>query len=115
MPESSVRHKLRSELETPLDERRLGSGWLSGTLAFLLSAGCLIARHAIVNRSQRQQTPCLIGVPRAASQPTQLRRAKVRPQNNRRAHRYPPESNHRKAIESQPARPSKSLGYRILV
>jgi len=32
----SFREKLRGELETPLDKRRLGSGWLSGTLAFLL-------------------------------------------------------------------------------
>ena len=49
MPEPSVRHKLRSELETPLDERRLGSGWLSGTLAFLLSL-------AIVGLIERAKT-----------------------------------------------------------
>ena len=42
MPEPSVRQKLRNELETPLHERRLGSGWLSGMLAFLLSVGCLV-------------------------------------------------------------------------
>lgn len=41
MAEPTFREKLRSELETPLNERQLGSGWLSGTLAFLLSAGCL--------------------------------------------------------------------------
>ncbi|MFT3986272.1 sterol desaturase family protein [Aestuariivirga sp.] len=32
----SFREKLRGELETPLDQRKFGSGWLSGTLAFLL-------------------------------------------------------------------------------
>jgi sterol desaturase/sphingolipid hydroxylase (fatty acid hydroxylase superfamily) len=35
------RQKLRAELETPPDERNLGSGWLSGTLAFLLAVACL--------------------------------------------------------------------------
>jgi sterol desaturase/sphingolipid hydroxylase (fatty acid hydroxylase superfamily) len=37
----SVRAKLRAELETPPDERRFGTGWFAGTLAFLLSAACL--------------------------------------------------------------------------
>ena len=36
------RHKLRAELETPREQHALGSGWLSGTLAFLLGAGCLV-------------------------------------------------------------------------
>ena len=36
------RHKLRAELETPLEQRPLGSGWLSGMLAFLLGAGSLV-------------------------------------------------------------------------
>ena len=39
--EPGIRQKLRSELETPLEARKLGSGWLSGTLAFLLAAGGL--------------------------------------------------------------------------
>ena len=42
MAEPSLRQKLRSELETRPEDRRLGSGWLSGTLAFLLGAGCLL-------------------------------------------------------------------------
>ncbi len=41
MSEQSFRQKLRSELETKPEERKLGSGWLSGTLAFLLSVGAL--------------------------------------------------------------------------
>ena len=42
MSKPSIRQKLRSELETRPEERRFGSGWLSGTLAFLLGAGCLL-------------------------------------------------------------------------
>ena len=38
----SLRQKLRGELETKPDERRFGSGWLSGTLAFLIGIACLI-------------------------------------------------------------------------
>jgi sterol desaturase/sphingolipid hydroxylase (fatty acid hydroxylase superfamily) len=37
-----VRRKLRAELETRPEERRFGSGWLAGTLGFLIGAGCLI-------------------------------------------------------------------------
>ena len=46
--EGSVRARLRAELEAPAGAKGLGSGWLSGTLAFLVSAGCLIlviSRH----------------------------------------------------------------------
>ena len=42
MAGSRLRQKLRAELETPPEQRRLGSGWLSGTLALLLAAGCLV-------------------------------------------------------------------------
>ncbi len=42
MTRSSLRQKLRAELETPPEQRRVGSGWLSGTLAFLLAVGCLV-------------------------------------------------------------------------
>jgi hypothetical protein len=42
MSKPSIRQKLRSELETRPEDRRLGSGWLSGTLAFLLGTGCLL-------------------------------------------------------------------------
>ncbi len=42
MSKPSIRQKLRSELETKLEDRQFGSGWLSGTLAFLLGAGCLL-------------------------------------------------------------------------
>jgi sterol desaturase/sphingolipid hydroxylase (fatty acid hydroxylase superfamily) len=42
MPEPSFRQKLRSELETPPEQRGLGSGWFSGTLGFLLAVGCLV-------------------------------------------------------------------------
>jgi sterol desaturase/sphingolipid hydroxylase (fatty acid hydroxylase superfamily) len=42
MSKPSIRQKLRSELETKPEDRRFGSGWLSGTLAFLLGAGCLL-------------------------------------------------------------------------
>ncbi len=42
MPAPDFRKKLRAELETPLDQRGLGTGWLSGTLGFLLGAGCLV-------------------------------------------------------------------------
>lgn len=42
MAGSRLRQKLRAELETPPEQRRLGSGWLGGTLAFLLAAGCLV-------------------------------------------------------------------------
>jgi sterol desaturase/sphingolipid hydroxylase (fatty acid hydroxylase superfamily) len=42
MGNPSLRQKLRSELETLPDDRRLGTGWLSGTLAFLLGSGCLL-------------------------------------------------------------------------
>lgn len=41
MNQSSFRQKLRSELETKPEERKLGSGWLSGLLAFLLGVGAL--------------------------------------------------------------------------
>ena len=41
-PRIKLRHKLRAELETPREQHALGSGWLSGTLAFLLGAGCLV-------------------------------------------------------------------------
>lgn len=42
MPAPDFRKKLRAELETPLEQRGLGSGWLSGTLGFLLGVGCLV-------------------------------------------------------------------------
>ncbi len=42
MTEPGFRQKLRAELETPLEHRPFGSGWLSGMLAFLLAVGCLV-------------------------------------------------------------------------
>lgn len=42
MTEPGFRQKLRAELETPLEHRPFGSGWLSGILAFLLAVGCLV-------------------------------------------------------------------------
>jgi sterol desaturase/sphingolipid hydroxylase (fatty acid hydroxylase superfamily) len=42
MDGSSARQKLRSELETHAGARRLGSGWLSGVVAFLLATGCFV-------------------------------------------------------------------------
>ncbi len=42
MSEEGLRQKLRAELEAKPEARPLGSGWLSGTLAFLLGAGALV-------------------------------------------------------------------------
>ena len=42
MTEPGFRQKLRAELETPLEHRPFGSGWLSCMLAFLLAVGCLV-------------------------------------------------------------------------
>ena len=42
MAKPSLRSKLRAELETKPEARQLGSGWLSGTIALLLSVGCLV-------------------------------------------------------------------------
>lgn len=42
MPGPSFRQKLRDELETRPEHRRAGTGWLSGTIAFLLAAGSLV-------------------------------------------------------------------------
>ena len=41
MTDPSLRHKLRSELETSPETRRFGSGWFAGTIGFLLAVGCL--------------------------------------------------------------------------
>lgn len=41
MAKPSVRQKLRSELEARPEDRRFGTGWLAGTIAFLLAVGCL--------------------------------------------------------------------------
>ncbi len=41
MSEPSPRERLRNELEMRPEQRPLGSGWLSGVLAFLLSVGAL--------------------------------------------------------------------------
>ncbi|WP_291206902.1 sterol desaturase family protein [Hyphomonas sp.] len=41
MNKPTFRQKLRSELETKPEERKLGSGWLSGLLAFLFSVAAL--------------------------------------------------------------------------
>ncbi|MCB1378424.1 MAG: sterol desaturase family protein [Alphaproteobacteria bacterium] len=38
----SLRDKLRRELEARPEQRPIGSGWLSGVLAFLLATGCLV-------------------------------------------------------------------------
>ncbi len=37
-----MREKLRAELEAKPEDRRFGTGWLAGTIAFLLSVGCLV-------------------------------------------------------------------------
>lgn len=42
MAKPSVRQKLRSELEARPEDRRFGSGWFAGTIAFLLAVGCLL-------------------------------------------------------------------------
>jgi hypothetical protein len=42
LSEEGLRQKLRAELEAKPETRPLGSGWLSGTLAFLLGAGALV-------------------------------------------------------------------------
>lgn len=42
MKKASPRRKLHEELQTAPEARPLGSGWLSGVLAFLLAVGCLV-------------------------------------------------------------------------
>jgi hypothetical protein len=75
----------------------------------------LRAAHSVVNRSQGQEAPRLVGVLRRSGQTAQLIRLKISPKTNCSAHSHPPNQNARVEMNhtAQPA--NKSHIYRRLV